>query len=375
MRLEQQQALPVNHGFPVNIQLRIQADSRGYIAYVQPNWGTWYRIRVGLTHNDVEELNTELQSTLEEASSAFDSEAIEEEDRKEALNVLARKGNFAFKHIFAEGTPRDTISKALSSGGTIQIAAEEFILPWELLYNGALGNELDGNQFWGMQHVISRAIIQDARPADFVSPQIQCSCPHVGLISCGELRHVQQEEVPLLQQLEVEKKILLTRLRALDPESFDQELTAFDQFLRQEFQITHLACHAIQKKPLTQSYLVVEQEFPISIQDFIAHDFWTTHNPVVILNACRTGTMNPLYTSNWASLLWSRGARGVLATEFRVPDWFAAAFIQVFYEHFLASETIGASLMATRRHFWETQGNPLGLTYALYSSPMIQIIK
>jgi hypothetical protein len=85
--------------------------------------------------------------------------------------------------------------------------------------------------------------------------------------------------------------------------------------------------------------------------------------------------MNPLYTSNWAALFWERGARGVLATEFRVPDWFAASFIEELYPRFLSGESIGESLLAVRQHFWNQKRNPLGLAYALYSSPSIRIEK
>ena len=125
---------------------------------------------------------------------------------------------------------------------------------------------------------------------------------------------------------------------------------------------------------MSESYLLISKEFPISIEDFFVHDFQTKNNPFVILNACLTGTISPLYASNWASLFWEHGARGILATEFHVPDWFGAAFSEEFYKHFLASEPIGEALLTTRRYFLEEKNNPLGLAYALYSSPSIKIV-
>src|SRR5947209_13809310 len=70
-----------------------------------------------------------------------------------------------------------------------------------------------------------------------------------------------------------------------------------------------------------------------------------------------------------------RGARGVLATDFQVPDWFGAAFSEVLYQHLLSGMPIGETLLTTRRQFWTQQRNPLGLAYALYSPPSIKFVR
>jgi hypothetical protein len=68
------------------------------------------------------------------------------------------------------------------------------------------------------------------------------------------------------------------------------------------------------------------------------------------------------------------GQEGVIATEFHVPDWFAAAFTEELYKHLLSGKPIGEALITIRRYFLEEQGNPLGLAYTLYSSPYITIV-
>jgi CHAT domain len=118
----------------------------------------------------------------------------------------------------------------------------------------------------------------------------------------------------------------------------------------------------------------VSDHFDITLEDFRAREYKSEYNPLVILNACCTGTMSPLYTANWAALFWEYGARGVLATEFHVPDWFAADFIEVLYSHFLSGMPIGESLWATRCYFWKERSNPLGLAYALYGPLAIRIV-
>src|SRR6266516_1812409 len=329
-----------------------------------------HKFRIGLKSHDIEELNSELQQANEQLSVNLEMDG----GCGDSLAKLAQKGNFAFKRIFAEGIPRETIGKALKLDATIQLTSDEFFLPWELLYDGPLGSQVDAAHFWGMRYIISRALIQEAHPDELVSPIIHSSRPHVGMIVCHDLEHVVKQEISTLQNLHRSKRILLSSLRRLKTSQRDKDLAEFGSFLRKKLQIVHLACHAREKKQKNQSYLLVSDDFDITMEDFGVREFTIKHNPFVILNACLTGTINPLYTSNWAALFWGRGARGVLATEMHVPDWFAAAFTEQLYKHFLSGKPIGEALLTTRRYFWEEKHNPLGLAYALYSSPSIRIV-
>jgi CHAT domain-containing protein len=183
-----------------------------------------------------------------------------------------------------------------------------------------------------------------------------------------------RKEVPMLQKLVRQGDILLLPLRPLDVNQRHKELEYLLHFFdEEEFQIAHLACHAFDQKPSSQSYLDVANNFHISIEDFRARKLTTKYNPLVILNACLTGITDSLCISGWAAEFWKGGARGVVATEFQVPDWFAAVFIEKLYEHLLSGEPLGESLWATRSYFWEREKNPLGLAYALYAPLAIRI--
>jgi len=373
MPIEQRLGLPFLDAFPVHTQIRIQPLDREYVAYVQSGWAKWHRFHIGLRQQDIQELNSELQQTIEQISGSLPVNSASPADHTNALSTLAQKGNFAFKRIFADGIPRTTIRKALKKGSIIQVSSEDFFIPWELLYDGSLSS-INVSDFWGMQYIVSRALIQDARPGDFVPPVIKASRPHIGVIAYNQLEHVSSQEIPALKELRKQKRISLSLLRPLNAGKHHRELDEFGKFLSKKLEVTHLACHAYARQPLSQSYLLVSDDFTITIEDLRIREFEIKHNPLVILNACLTGTMNPLSTSNWASLFWERGARGVLATEFSVPDWFAASFVIELYQHLLSGESIGEGLLASRHHFWKQHSNPLGLAYALYSSPSIRII-
>lgn len=358
----------------VDVHLRIYPDDHFYKAELQISGVKPQRFRIGLTPHDVEELNLELQEAIEEVSNRCE----EAGGCSELLSELANAGKSAFNRIFAEGGPRETIYKALEiistkTGVTIEISSENFFIPWELLYHETLDEPVDASNFWGMRYIIARTLIQDNRPGDMVSPIIQSSCPEVGLIAYKELEYVAGKEIPALQVLDQKKQIHLSCLPSLDPSQHRKGLKVFGGFLCGELDIVHLACHAYVMTPLNHSYLHISDRFDITMQDFHAYGFKIKSNPLVILNACRTGTISPLYTSNWASLFWEYGARGVLATEFRVPDWFAAAFVERLYQCLLSGMPIGESLWDTRCYFWKEKSNPLGLAYALYSPFSIRI--
>src|SRR6266568_7890043 len=130
MPFEQKPGLPPIDNSPVQVQMTIFSDGREYTAYICADLGMFHCFHIRLTPHDVEELNAELQWAMEQVT-AFEQNSI----NSDALTRLAQKGKFAFKRIFAEGIPRETINKFLKAGAIIQIASRDFAIPWEFLYD------------------------------------------------------------------------------------------------------------------------------------------------------------------------------------------------------------------------------------------------
>jgi len=330
---------------------------------------------IDMTDHDVHELNLALRQAIEAVDLDVDYEdAVEYKHYQDLLQKLAAKGDFAFKRIFKEPGLRDALSNALRKGVIIQVTSpQSFMLPWELLYVGSLNTPIDLSLFWGMQYIISRSVYSRAQANQFPYPEIFVSDkPNIGLVTNRDLEFVVSREIPYFEKLQENGSIDLITLRPLDAADVFDELQFIGKFLSRKMHIVHAACHAYEEVPVIESYLLVSEQFPIKIQDFDNGNFDLKSNPFVVLNACVTGTMSPLHTSNWAVLFWERGARGVLATEFHVPDSFASDFTEEMYKHLLAEKTVGESLLMTRRYF-RNKGNPLGLAYALYGSPSIRL--
>ena len=362
---------------PVHSTLYIFAESGKYVAHMLGEGGAFH-FEIHLTHDDIKDLNTMLQDALQEVGRKFERKTRSEKallEYEKALQELALQGNYAFRRIFAQDINRISLALAGGTGKVVQIVSDSFFVPWDLLYDGPLGAGFTIDGYWGTRYCIRRSIEEVENVRGYLSPFLETLRPKVGLITSDKLSFVISEELPALDRLHKRKKIELFPLRALSKDKRSEEFQELDRFLRQELHFLHFACHAYEGTPLDRSYLSVTEDFSISMIDFTIGGFNLDHNPFVILNACRTGVTNPLYTSSWVRKLWEHGARGVLATDFKVLDRFASAFSDVLYHDLLRGASIGHALLNARWHFWIEERNPLGLAYALFSPPSIKVVK
>jgi hypothetical protein len=95
--------------------------------------------------------------------------------------------------------------------------------------------------------------------------------------------------------------------------------------------------------------------------------------PLVFINACESGKLSPLFYNGFVPYFMSKGARGVIGTECKVPGRFAEAWARNFFDDFLAGKPLGETVRLLRRNFYLSHGNPLGLLYGLHCSADTQI--
>jgi hypothetical protein len=354
---------------PVHVQITILPSGGEYIAYVITDRA--YLIPIHLKPHDVKNLNLLLQEAIQKVAGSFGKGSTYDA----ALVELASMGSYAFERIFSDYSSQETIRNALNAGTTVQIVSKDFFIPWDLLYDGTVYVDGYTSYCWGMKHIISRTIIQNARRGAQAPLTMETKRPKVGLITSDRLPYVMKQEIPAFRKLHRSRRIQLAHLRELTDIQRSIDLAELGRFLSQDWQVLHFACHAYEQDPLEKSYLFITKDFALSMIDFVVGQYELKHHPFVVLNACLTSVINPLYTSSWAEKLWERGARGVLATDFQVPDWFAASFSEMLYQRLLSGSPIGESLLTIRRQLWTEQRNLLGLAYVLYSSPSITIAR
>lgn len=363
--------------YPVDIQLRIYREGVRYGADIFAV-GQMQRVPIEMSPQDLVALNKQLQEAMRRvARENNEEETLTAAELAAQLETLAEVGHYAFKRVFGHPSAMATIQEllTLSSQIAIQVTSEDFFLPWELIYPCSLDEPLDYHHFWGMNYIISRVIVQEARPGAFVSPVISvATCPKLGLLTYGGLPHVTEKEIPFFEKLAQDGKIALFKLRNLDPEKKREEFKEFKGFWGNELNLAHFACHAFYEDGTPNlSRVLLSDEFSVSLQDLEVYGIIINGHPLIIMNACETGNLNPLYTSYFAAAFLKYGARGVVATECAVSDGFAADFAEQLYTHLLAGKPLGESLLGMRQYFLEKYHNPSGLLYSMYAPPSIRL--
>ena len=359
-----------------DVQIRIRPAGTTFVAdcFV----GQYFTsVPIDLTLDDVGALAKGIHDAIDKAKDNFadtgDAAALKTE-----LHDLAEAGYTAFSNIFKPQLSteflellrkREKDRKSL----LIQITAKEFSVPWDLIYPRPLDATPSYEEFWGMRHIVCRNVEPSYRDGAAPGHVIPTDRPIVGLLTDLTLDAVEDYELPFFLRQQRDEHIRLHHLKKeLNTDRWEEEFTAVRKFLNRSYHILHLACHADCSNDGVCTFTIT-RNFEVGLKGLAARNCWVQGNPVVFLNACRTSNMAPKYLLNFARYFLESGARGVIATECKVPDGaFAAEFAKRVYTSFLKGEQLGLSLLAARRYYLE-RANPLGLMYSLYGPPSVRI--
>jgi hypothetical protein len=321
--------------------------------------GTYARGPIEITPAELTRYNKTLQSTF---ATILQNPIRSPDD----LRTLAEAGSSTFKRVFGAPEIQTFIRSLMSSDRLrLQVTSEEFSVPWEIVYDGAdMYSPVSFKNFWGMKYVISRTARKEIRrkPIIFYS-----SRPRIGLLTNNKLSSV-KTETQFFKKLHHQGNIELFMLRSLDKDQKVAEFRHLKSFWKTPFDIAQIACHAkFHDNDRKRCYLELTRDFPIDLDDLKNYDVVLDNSPLVILNACGTGNLNPQYASNFTTMFLDQGAVGVVATECILPDAFAAEFTKALYQRFLNGAPLGECLLETRRYFLEVYANPAGLLYSMYA--------
>ena len=364
---------PIEYKEEIDVLIIISEQGRKYklVLFLE---GYELRSDLDMTSQDLLELNSQLQERIYSIARNNDQEPPSGNE----LLALAEDGYYAFKRVFGSSDLNDAIRhiRNLDSRLKIQVASENFFIPWELIYPIPLsGNEPDFKHFWGMNHHISR--VNTKFNSGFIPPKISINdSPNLGILAYRSLDGVARGDLNFFQKLFDGGEITLSLLRSLDPQNRKTEFEEFRRFWEQNFDLAHFACHAVcDSNSPNQSHILLSNDFAITLMDMDVYDMAISGHPLITINACGTGILNPLHTSNFATAFLKYGARGVVATECAVPDMFAADFAEQFYIRLLEGTPLGESILTTRKYFLEKYNNPSGLLYSIYAPLSIRLVK
>lgn len=306
--------------------------------------------------------------------------SLEPSEKRGILELLANEGYDAFADL--AGTVNDPAFKLLNteidmlpSGGTVKVIADSFSLPWEILTI-----QPDANKLWGLSYIIQRQIVRNGNPNTLRTGRIEASTPpKVGLLALkhSSLPAIMHDEVPFFTDLHSKKIIVCNLLESLNPKGDKKtEMDKLREFASINRHIYHFACEVVGDPNPARIKLVITDWFPITPDDLRRDRIVFNGKPLIVLNACDTGKVDhPFHTSDLISNLLKTEIQGIVATESKMPDQFASAFIMEFYDRLLSGYEIGMALQSTRHFFLKEHNNPLGLFYSLYQvSPHWKIV-
>jgi hypothetical protein len=309
---------------------------------------------------------------------------IPPEAGQEALRTLARAGASLFQRLFlhdAAGNDAKAVGEWLRDNAmdpgvrlTVQIIADHAPLPWALLYLGDAASTatLDWDSFLGMRHVIEQLPLQQSlrtrnnkirsKPALAISLNMNHSIDtDVGLpLVAGHERYWTAEVAAR------------TGLSVVSRATKDEVVQALADAANGDH-VVYFYCHAVASAagsddPGTAQIIMgkgdaatvadLRLDAPVTVQ--------LSGNPLIVINACESAELSPLFYNGFVPYFMAKGARGVIGTECKTPAIFATRWADAFFEQFLDGATVGATVLKLRQDFLRNHGNPLGLIYAVH---------
>lgn len=359
-----------------DVQIRIRPVGTTFVAdcFVRQDFTS---VPIELTLDDAGALAKSIHDAIDKAKDSF-ADTGDPVALRAKLHDLAEAGYTAFSNIFKPQSSAQFLKllgklEEKRKSLLIQITAKEFSVPWDLIYPRPLDAKPSYEQFWGMRHMVSRNVEPDYRDGAAPGHVISTDRPSIGLLTDLSIDAVEDYELPFFQRNQRAERIRLHHLKKeLDENRWLEEFTAVRRFLNRSYDILHMACHADCSGDGVCTFTIT-RNFKVGLNRLAAHNCWVQGNPMVFLNACRTSNFAPKHLLTFARYFLEGGARGVIATECKVPDGaFAAEFAERVYTSFLKGMPLGRSLLEARQYYL-ARANPLGLIYSLYGPPSVRL--
>jgi len=299
------------------------------------------------------------------------------EDGARHLRRLATLGNYAFNHFF-QSDKSNALSKldAGTQGSSLQIATDSCFFPWEFVYPASPESELSFQHFWGLNHTISRLVVQDARTQDVsaASTNGKNSKLRIGLLADETLDDSARQEIKFFEEFAANGKLELYRFAPSSSAERQSRIDELRAFFAQPFDLVHIVSNVeYDRETPLNSVISLSRDWHLNLSDLEYSRLNINGQPLVVMNACEAGNLTPQRVSSFAATFLKYGARGVVATESFIPSVSAGRFAVELYTRLFQGQSLGDSLLDVRRLLW-SERNPAGLFYSMYAPPSLTLI-
>ena len=316
---------------------------------------------------------------------------IPESVNKDSSKKLAQAGARLFRKVFFENQDNQTqtIGKLLRNMARdeslkIQITSDKFFLPWGVLYVGADLDDPDPYMFLGLKHIIELIPTQN----DIKDFRLQIDGKPKFSVSLNLDKRIDKQAADKgLKAVVATQEEFWDRLKTngcIEPKvrSESSELLDAIQKRAMDERLIYFYCHASARMENSKAHLkpsiTLGDGKQLTIDDLGDKEgderMSLASAPLLFLNACDSAEFSPFFYDDFLNFFVSRGARGAIGTECKIPAVFAAEWANRFFTRFLPGKSLGNLFLELRREFYEKHNNLLGLAYALYCDADTQIL-
>jgi len=328
---------------------------------------------------------------------------LQSEDRDKILSTFFSLGSFVYYKLFREsGAELEGLSNQLESFSMpdrplrILVRTDGISFPWQLLHNDE-GTNQSGDGFWGFKYQIT--VDSLARSYGGALPtSMQLETGDISLF--GEYR-ASVDESPVVESLsQRQADYFRSSLRSENVVTVDSSKSFLDSMKQHNKSMDFLLVYAhgssgsvIEKLPSGNVVIVDEVQGPRMMlsrtEDILPYDLeelpvgtgasstlFLSRQPIVVLNACDTGTSAISRETGRLTLpvaFLDIGARGVVATEAPVWNVFAYQFGNDLITEMAKGVQVSKSLLEVRRKYLTSFSNPFGLLYSYYGSSNVKV--
>ncbi len=311
---------------------------------------------------------------------------IPERVNRDSLQKLAEAGFHLYKNLFYENQDKQTRAMgdllrryARDERLKIQITSDKFFLPWGVLYMAPNLDQPDADMFLGLKHVIEH-IPKQTDPSYF-DLQIDGNPKFSVSLNLDEGIDEEATAKGIKKKVVAEQKEFWNRLEAdgaVDLMVRGKSTDLIDVFRKREMgeRLIYFYCHASARMDKSKPFITLGDGKRLTVDDLSNAEgeiMSLPSAPLLFVNACDSADLSPFFYDDFVTFFVSRGARGAIGTECKIPAVFASEWANRFFTRFLPGKSLGELFLELRREFYYKHHNLLGLAYALYCDGDTQI--
>lgn len=292
-----------------------------------------------------------------------------------------------FEHVFLGVGANDDIKsiteelRRFSCDGErhIQIIADNFWIPWSLVYDRNIDESIVKDGFWGYKHLLDTPLATNEKTSlkwkfghEIDSSNLIFGYNMNENIDRKWTVSWAKDQGDYFQTVEANNNPRF-KLRA---RNCANDLLA--EFKLKKFQdvVSYYFCHGKCVRNCDSS--MTTDDIWIDIDDDVdcyltlnllenkTFDVDFVNEPIIFINACDAVDMSPLFYEGFVPFFFKKKSRGLIGTISKTPGIFARKFALDFFERFFAGKRVGLIMYDLRRAFIEEHNNLLGLFYASY---------